>query len=291
VGCSGIIYVLVERITCEDDCPASSVRRVVTSRQSMTTATVYQSDLNGHKWVGRRFHCPSEFPSAWVTGKLTSVLSRVESDHRPVCCELALADGSLRMLIESIQPPRPLWIFGAGDDAIPLAVMADQLGWAVTVVDHQASRLTGERFPNASLVCEPWNSAVERLSPSRRTAAVLMTHSLTADRILLPRLLDTSVGYVGVLGPKSRTGRMIEQLYAAGAMPDFDSLDRLHTPLGLDIGASIAPEIAVAIVGEIIALDNGRNGGSLQQRQAPIHEPVRHELIDLVSVYEDTSSP
>ena len=187
------------------------------------------------------------------------------------------------MLIEKISPPKPLWIFGAGDDALPLAAMAWELGWDVTVVDHQASLLTQQRFPYARRVCEAWHNAHESLQPTPETAAVLITHSFDADKLLLPQLLTSNVSYVGVLGPKSRTGKVMRELHAAGKLPKTETLERLHTPIGLDIGATSASEIAISILGQIVANDNDRDGGQLQQREGPIHEPVRHVLIDLTT--------
>ena len=110
-----------------------------------------------------------------------------------------------------------------------------------------------------------------------------MTHSFDADKLLLPQLLSTCVSYVGVLGPKSRTGSVLRELHSAGKLPEAEAIDRLRTPVGLDVGATSTGEIAVSILGEIIAMDNAREGGLLRDRQGPIHEPVRHVLIDMTN--------
>jgi xanthine/CO dehydrogenase XdhC/CoxF family maturation factor len=274
-GCSGIVYVLVERITRDDLCPARHLRRVLETDRPLVVATIYQSDGSLGP-IGTRLFAP-QLPSA-----IRGAFERVEGTGRPVCCEFAGGSQSTRLLIERIDPPKPLWVFGGGDDVCPLVAMAGELGWSVTVLDHRARNLARERFPKAGrlLLAQPAEAA-DLLVPGPRTAALLMTHSFPADAVLLPWLLESSAHFVGILGPKSRTGKLLRQLHAAGRMPSGDSLDRLRTPLGLDIGAASPAEIAVAILSEIIAAENLRGGGRLQARNGPIHEPIDREVISL----------
>ncbi|MEO1527414.1 MAG: XdhC/CoxI family protein [Planctomycetota bacterium] len=287
MGCSGIIYILVERVTRDGDCPTAILRHVIETNGATVCATVYQTDSPEQVAVGKRFTTPSELSlAACHNGEdrtLDTIWQEVARTGRPVCCEFATETGSSRVLLERVDPPKPLWIFGAGDDAVPLQAMAKQLGWNVTVVDHRASLLTPERFPNTNRICLPWNQVAQELDATFDTAALLMTHDFAADRTLIPWLLESDASYVGVLGPKSRTARVMKELHAQDRLPSLDSLDRFRTPVGLDIGASTPSEIAIAVLGEIIADSNSRSGGRLQARTAPIHEPVRHELIELTS--------
>lgn len=279
VGCNGIIYVLVERVTRAQDCPMSLLRRVLQTETAHVAVTVYQSTIDRFH-VGQRFVESSPGLPDMVSRELAGIQQQVHADGRPTCCHVTSVAGEMRMLIEKVAPPKPLWIFGAAEDAVPLAAMASQLGWNVTVADHRASLLCPERFPHARLVCQPWHELPGTLSATPETAAVLLTHSFDADRMLLPFLLAADISYVGVLGPKSRTAKVMRELHDAGKLPRLESLDRLHTPVGLDLGASTPSEIAVAIVGEIIALSHDRSGGRLGSRQAPIHDPVRYRLVE-----------
>ena len=181
------------------------------------------------------------------------------------------------MLIETVAPPVPLTIFGAGDDAIPLAQAAKLIGWHVTVIDARPAYATPERFPTADAVhClrpEALLSSPHVVFPPE-TMAMIMTHNFTHDLELLRVLLPRPLRYLGALGPKSRTQRLLDALADAGVTFPDEALARLHGPAGLDIGAETPEEIAISIHGEMQAVLAQRNGGALRDRTAPIHDPV-----------------
>lgn len=278
LGCSGIIYVLLERVTNASDCPMEIVRRVFKHEHSEIVATVYQSEIDKFK-IGSRLTADELLA---INSDFAPLVKRVESDGQRICVQLSETDNSARVLIERIDPPRPMAIFGAGEDAIPLSSIATQMGWNVTIVDDRPEHLTRSRFPDARrLVCSPAAEARDKIKMTRQSVAILMTHSFSKDVALLPWLLNSDAFYVGLLGPKSRTGKIIQHLHADQNMPASDGIDKLHTPVGLDIGAVNPSEIAVAIIAEVIAETHSRSGGKLGQRNDPIHQPVIHELIDL----------
>ncbi|NNJ24235.1 XdhC family protein [Alienimonas chondri] len=174
---------------------------------------------------------------------------------------------------ETIEPPRPLTIFGAGDDARPLCELAGVMGWAVTVVAKQPELALPTRFPAADqVICADPAAVLDRLSLRPHSAAVGLTHDYAGDVRLLAGLLDSEIGYVGMLGPKRRAGRLMTDLHAAGSLPSPDRLAKLQAPVGLDIGAKTPEEIAAAVIAEIVAHFRGRGGGFLSQRNAPIHD-------------------
>lgn len=181
--------------------------------------------------------------------------------------------GTVDVFLEAILPPVPLIVFGAGHDAVPLARLAKEVGWNVTVVDTRAARPRPERFPGAGVVlaCAPGEIAA-RVPLSARTVAIVMTHNYHDDRALVQTLLASPARYIGVLGPRRRTERILTELADEGVTVDPDEInERLHAPVGLDIGADNPAEIALAIVGEIQAALAGRPGGHLRDRQGPIH--------------------
>ena len=279
-GCSGLIYVLVQRVTRNGGCPIRYLHSVVDSDAPTTIATIYASS-DVEPSIGSVYD-DSNLPFLSNPQKqlAAAIWNEVESSGQAVCCEVQTGTGSIRLLIEKLLPRKPLWIFGAGDDAIPLTQFATQLGWNVTVIDHRASQLAKARFPGCRLVCRPWDQVDEELAASPETAAVLMTHSMVADQMLLPWVLSSSASYVGVLGPKNRVGCLIRQLHSEGRLPSSDIIARLHTPIGLDIGATTPAEISVSVLAEIIAKDRERSGGHLSETKDSIHHPVRHVLID-----------
>jgi len=99
-----------------------------------------------------------------------------------------------------------------------------------------------------------------------------MTHHFLHDLALLEFLLPTDAPYVGVLGPRKRTEKLLEQLAARGVVPSVDQLRRLHGPVGLDIGSETPEEIALSALAEICAVVTRRRGGFLRERSAPLHD-------------------
>ena len=180
--------------------------------------------------------------------------------------------GQVRVFFEVVTPPLPLVIFGAGPDANPLVDSAKLLGWNVTVVDHRPAYATKNNIPGADevVLSEPEQS-MDRVKLSQRHVAVIMTHSFDKDRKLLKLLLTSQARYVGLLGPRSKLQTLLQNLEKEGFKPSRQQLDRLHAPIGLDIGAETPEEIAFSIVSEIKAVLEGRSGGFLKDRQGAIH--------------------
>jgi xanthine/CO dehydrogenase XdhC/CoxF family maturation factor len=279
LGCRGVIHVLVEPVTGDAGCPLAPLRAVLDSGRARTVGTAYRVDGASFPAIGSRLDertLVERFPG------LRPHLERVTDAGRSVGCELVRGASSCRLLLERLDPPRPLLVFGAGDDARPLVAMAAELGWEVTIVDKRRESLAASRFPAAHHRCcvDPAD-APDRVAVGPRTAAVVMTHSLADDVELLPWLLATEAAYVGLLGPKSRTAQLLRRLHERGRLPGPDALDRLHTPVGLDLGASTPPGIALSILAQIVARDNARDGGPLESRDGPIHAPAAHVLVDL----------
>lgn len=184
------------------------------------------------------------------------------------------------VLVETLLPPVPLVVFGAGPDAVPLVELATRLGWRVEVLDPQARASSRHRFPTAARVTQARpEQAGDHVDITPRTMAVLMTHDYAHDLALLGFLLDSPARYIGVIGPAARTQRMVRELAVAHPSPLFDdaSLARLHAPAGLDIGADGAEEIALSIVAELRAVLESRQGGMLRDRHGGIHGHTAHE--------------
>jgi len=158
-------------------------------------------------------------------------------------------DGGVEVLVEFVLPPIRLVVGGHERETRALALLAEGLGWDV--------RAFGRREDPPAL--------------DARSAAVLMTHDDARDRDLLPVLLASPAPYVGLLGSRSRTGRLLDQLRERGALAAGPPPPALHTPAGLDIGAETPAEVALAIAAEIQAVFAGRGGGSLRETKGSIH--------------------
>jgi xanthine/CO dehydrogenase XdhC/CoxF family maturation factor len=106
----------------------------------------------------------------------------------------------------------------------------------------------------------------------RRTHAVVMTHNFLRDLDYLRSLLGTDVAYIGMLGPRARLERLLDNLARDGVRPSGQDLAKIHGPAGLDVGADGPEEIAAAIVAEILAVQRGRQAGFLRERKGSIHD-------------------
>ena len=112
------------------------------------------------------------------------------------------------------------------------------------------------------------------------TACVLMSHNYEYDRDVLKKLIQTNTPYIGILGPRKRFDKMREEFLKDGIEMDNEMLSRIHSPIGLDIGAEAPDEIAVSIIAEIQSKFSHRSGGFLKYRNGPIHQ--RDRLSDQV---------
>jgi xanthine dehydrogenase accessory factor len=180
--------------------------------------------------------------------------------------------GPVEVAFEVVMPAVRLIVCGTGPDAAPVARFASQLGWDVTVVDHRPlTEAHSKRFPGARVVeCAEAVRVAEVLPLTTRTAAVVMSHHFPRDRDYVQALLAANVAYLGVLGPRARTERMLAELATGNGGPGANS-DRLFAPVGLDLGGEGPDAIALAIISQVSAVTSGRGGGHLRDRRAPMH--------------------
>ncbi len=285
LGCNGIVQVLIEPLTAGDDAGLLAfLAACVARRQVGRVATIFQSEV--FPLGARLLRWPdgsvtTNFDDPALSAALMKTLQE-NAECRPAVRGIEFPDGrSAGVLIEAVAPPVPLTIFGAADDAIPVAQLAKSLGWHVTVIDARPAYATPERFPNADAVhcirpeAFPASPLVV-LPPS--SMVMVMTHNFTHDKTLLPALLSRPLRYLGILGPRSRTDRLLGDIADEGFTFPEENLACLHGPAGLDLGAETPEEIAVSIIGEMQAVLAQRNGGSLRDRTAPIHDPADNGL-------------
>lgn len=180
--------------------------------------------------------------------------------------------GSAEVAFEVVMPAIRLIVCGTGPDAAPVARFGSQLGWDVTVVDHRPlTDAHTARFPGARVVeCAEAIRLADVVPLDLRSAAVVMSHNFPRDRDYVQALLAANVAYVGVLGPRARTERMLAELATGNAQPSAIG-DRLFAPVGLDLGGEGPDAIALAIISQVSAVASGRAGGHLRDRRAPLH--------------------
>jgi xanthine dehydrogenase accessory factor len=177
------------------------------------------------------------------------------------------------LFVESFAPPPQMVIFGAVDFTAALAKVAKVLGYRVTVCDAREVFATRKRFPMADDLIVDWPQRVfDRIGKGlgRRDAVCILTHDPKFDVPAVEGALATSVGYIGVMGSRTTHAKRLERLAEVG-VTDAADLERLMSPIGLDIGARSPEETAVSICAEIIARRTGRAAPSLRDSSGPIH--------------------
>ncbi|HEX3915426.1 MAG TPA: XdhC family protein [Steroidobacteraceae bacterium] len=169
--------------------------------------------------------------------------------------------------VQLLAPPPHLLICGAAPDAQPVVSAARALGWRVSVIDHRPAYVNAARFGGAELHIAHPGSLRDKIDLSRCHAAVVMSHHLPSDELYLRALADAGVpGYVGLLGPKARRGRLSQALG-----PAIELLStRIRGPVGLDVGAVTPEGIALSIIGQIHAWLAGRSYSEAVLSQEPV---------------------
>lgn len=267
LGCNGIVHVLIERILPSDCNILDTLAEVHSTRRPAAVSHVLAPDpLRGRRLLLTAGGAITHNVAADVAPPLEAAAHAVLRSGQSA---LTAVDG-LYIFAETLVPPIRLLIFGAGDDAIPLSAMARYLGWRIHVFDGRAQYARSSRFPDAQVTLRPPGGGVP-LDIDPWTVAVLMTHSYSQDLDILRELAATTMpGYIGVLGPRKRTDRLLSD----AAIESMYSGDALHSPMGLDIGADGPEQVALAVIAEIQAVLNRRTGGPLRSRRGSIHSPA-----------------
>jgi xanthine dehydrogenase accessory factor len=161
--------------------------------------------------------------------------------------------GTVDIFIEPVLPPALLYVFGAGHVAISLYQTAKSAGFEVCVVDDRESYANRERFPQAKeVIAEDFDQAMARLTPNETSYIVIVTRGHRDDMRVLRWAVQTQARYIGMIGSKRKTITIFRELVREGLSENL--FERVHAPVGLDIGAITPEEIAVAITAELIAV-------------------------------------
>lgn len=176
----------------------------------------------------------------------------------------------LRVFSERSAPPPRLLVFGAVEFAVALCDAGAVLGYRVTVCDPRPVFLTRERFPSADEIVVEWPPHyLARTEVDDRTVIAVLSHDERFDADLVEVALASPAAYVGAMGSRTTHDRRIAALRERSV--DDAALDRLHSPIGLDLGASTPEETAVSIMAEVLAVRSGATRASLRDRDGSIH--------------------
>ncbi|MFC9361489.1 XdhC family protein [Rhodococcus sp. NPDC057014] len=176
----------------------------------------------------------------------------------------------IRLFVNSFAPPPRMIVFGAIDFARAVTQVGKLMGYHVTLCDARPVFATKARFPEADDIVVDWpHRYLQAQQLDSRAALCVLTHDEKFDIPLLERALRLDVGYVGAMGSRRTCLNRERELRLLG-LGDIE-LDRLHAPIGLDIGGRTPAETAISIAAEIVAAREGRTGNPLRGGQSPIH--------------------
>jgi len=284
VGCNGVITVLLEPLD-------ESYRPVVEARlagEPIGVATVVGGDGTDATLGSRAYYRPGEgfegdgdlggedggTPAA-VLEELAGPAETLVADGKGETLAVGTDGGTVEVFVEGVRPPPELVVFGSGHDVGPVVGLAKLVDFRVTVVPFRGGHADSGRFPDADEVTSASPRDVADLREwDGDTYAVVMSHNFLDDRIALEELLETPVEYIGLMGPKKRFEEMREEFAAEGRTFTEAELDRIYTPIGLDLGGDTPYQIAQSIVAEVQAVAHDRRPGHLSRQDGPIHDRV-----------------
>jgi xanthine/CO dehydrogenase XdhC/CoxF family maturation factor len=280
MGCQGKADVLLECVTPGAPAPWMTLcAAMLRTRHSGAMATVFGRRGEAAAELGDRFVLEQGGPGLLPApgpfcDALRAALDQALAKGVASAFTCAAGAGQLDLLIEPILPPYALWIVGAGEHALPLARLAEGLGWYLGIVDHRPALATQARFPMADriVVGHPPES-LAGLPLDRRSAALVVTHVYDQDREALKALLSQPLGYLGLQGNRKRSARLLRELAEEGLELTPAQRAILHVPAGLDLGAESPEAIALSMLAEVQAALAGHPGGSLRDRTGSIHRP------------------
>ena len=275
LGCNGKVQILLEKLDHSLNLsPLNLISQCLKIKKQGAIATFFAIEGNINLPIGSRLLI---YPDDTIytdiqNRKLKQAIAfdtiNIKNNQQSTVNKYQLPSASVEVFIEAIKLPPSLIIFGAGRDVLPLVTLAKVLGWQVTVVDCRAQESTYQRFALADKIILTRREIIsQQISVNEDTVVVIMTHNYFDDRDIIKFLLPTSIPYLGVMGAKKRTAKILEELN-----PTPTQLAKLYSPIGLDIGADTPAEIASAIITEIQAVVANRHGGFLKHRVQPLHQ-------------------
>jgi xanthine/CO dehydrogenase XdhC/CoxF family maturation factor len=277
LGCNGIIQVLIETINpANPDSPIQFLKTIIAKRQKAVMVTLFSLQDKKNPQPGTCLLLTEDGSIKDTAPSLNKILAHDAKDvftKQTSSFKNYITDtNNTTAFIEFVKPVVSLVVIGAGNDVMPLVSMADILGWETTVIDGRPAYAKKERFASSCkvVVSKPEN-VIDQIAIDDLTVFVLMTHNYNYDMAMLKALVERNVVYIGMLGPKKKLDRILEELKDEGLNLTEQQLSVIHGPVGLDIGAETPEEIALSIIAEIKAVLSGRQGKLLRDSVEVIH--------------------
>ncbi|MCF8053048.1 MAG: XdhC family protein [Desulfobacterales bacterium] len=256
--CGGQMEVLVDYLAPEDDATAvfAAWKSAMEEKKAGSLVTIMRANAS---WIEKTDHCVVFADEAVAGGwpLSSALLKRVAKTPSVSAVSQVIDADDVQLLVEPTIAPKTVLIFGAGHVSMPTARLAGEVGFRVVVVDDRKAFANRDRFPGADqiLVPEDFAAALTGLAVDADTFVVIVTRGHRYDKEVLSQVLSTGAGYIGMIGSRKKRDAIYAALKKEGVAED--DLARVHCPIGLSIGAESPAEIAVSIVGELIACRAG----------------------------------
>ena len=277
LGCNGVIDVLLTPLNVRDkDNPVEILKRCVeASRETHILITV--TKLSGD-WKNVRegqvikyvnVSSLNVWGDTFVVQELTKAISEQISIGHSAPYYIELENGKkIGCFIEILPPEISMILMGHQYDVYPLSRLIKEMGWRLTIV-AELQKINPHIISIADEVAPPAN--FQNLFIDDFTAIILMAHDYKTDKNNLLKALATVAPYIGMLGPRIRSEKIWRELTEEGGISAPENMDRIHAPVGLDIGAVTPEEIALSLIAEVKAALSGRDGTFLRLRTTVIH--------------------
>lgn len=195
------------------------------------------------------------FPDGRVVGQSPSPIPQLEDlkvELRNISMTIVVPMGDTRIIVDPVRNLKTLYCIGAGHVAVPTAHIAAMVGFRVIVIDDRAEFANMERFPDAEQICviKDFNHVLEGRELGTDSFVVIMTRGHQYDRAVLEQALKTKAYYIGMISSRNKREAIFQSLLAEGV--SRKELERVHSPIGIDIGSETPEEIAVSIIAQLI---------------------------------------
>jgi xanthine dehydrogenase accessory factor len=238
--------------------PSYESSRMLVREDGSIAGTVGGGCVEAEVWAAAKEAIKSEAPRKMVF----NLNNEAGYDSGLIC------GGTLEIFVEPILPQCTLYLFGGGHVSTAVARVAHLAGFAIGVVDDRETFANAERFPMASQIFCSYEEAFEKIHPDASTFLVIVTRGHKDDMRVLEWAVETSARYIGMIGSKRKVLSVYKALENQGK--SLEKFERVHAPVGLEIGALTPEEIAVSIVAELIAVR--RNAKSLPHKAVDVGE-------------------
>lgn len=278
LGCNGIIQVLIEPIdNSNQQNPINLLKKATQRRKESVIITLFSLQDRRAQQPGTcviiNFDEIISSAGVMLEDEMLSDGKNTLQEKKSQFKNYTSDKYDLIAFIEFLALPISLVIAGAGNDIIPVTQLAEVLGWQITIVDGRAHLANENRFSSSCqvLTVKP-EEVLQRISIDDRTAFALMTHNYNYDMALMRELINRNAKYIGLLGPKKKRDRMLQELTDSGLQINDQQMACIFGPVGLNIGAETPEEIALSIISEIQSIFSGKDASSLKINMHTIHD-------------------